>query len=128
MLVFIVFYINLRCYEHVLRSLVNESGGPQTKKKQTFKKAKKVVEKVIDDSPEEDFEDEDDNGFGDSEDGFDDMEEIPLDITEAVSTVKKSAKPTSKPQTKPPAKVVRAQYISTSNSGLQSFLIRKLKK
>ncbi len=73
---------------------------------------------MIDDSPEEDFDDEDDNGFGDSEDGFDDMEEIPLDITEAVSIVKKPAKQTSKPQTKAPAKVVRAQYISPSDSNI----------
>lgn len=82
---------------------------------------------MIDDSPEENFEDEDDNGFGDSEDGFDDMEEIPLDITEAVSIVKKPAKPTSKPQTKVPAKIVRAQYISTGSSNISSFLIRKQK-
>lgn len=73
---------------------------------------------MIDDSPEEDFQDEDGNGFDDSEDGFDDMEEIPLDITEAVSTVKKSAKPTNKPQrSKPPTAptkhVVSVQCIFT---------------
>ena len=101
-------------HKHFYLSLVNETGGTLGKKKTTFKKAKKTAEKVIVDSPEEDFEDEDDNGFDDSEDGFDDMEEIPLEITEAVLTVKKSSNSTSKPHQTKPIKNVNILYIITS--------------
>ena len=78
--------------------VVKETAGTPAKKKATNKKPEKVKEEDLDNS-EDSFDDGDDEeGFNDSCDGFDDMEEIPLETT--------VAKPISKVPTKTHSKAV----------------------
>lgn len=75
--------------------LVKESEGTPAKKKTTFKKVKKTIEEDPADFDDSFDDEEDKNGFDNGDDigdGFDDMEEIPLETTQAVSIPKVKTK------------------------------------
>ena len=79
--------------------VVKETAGTPAKKKATNKKPEKVKEEDLDNSEDSFDGGDDEEGFNDSiSDGFDDMEEIPLETT--------VAKPISKVPTKTHSKAV----------------------